>query len=224
MDAELSFAYLLDGRINPVFVVGHVRSGTGLVCRLLRDHAFICFGLESHRQLKHCNDLTLLRSLFPTARFVHVARDGRDVAHALLKRGECSRSALEAALGWARTIEAVRRFASSVPASSWTEIRYEDLVADPVAVLTEVAQFVGVHDARDVVRRAGPVLGAQVRFGQGRDRSRLSRRERACIEAVAGEWLQELGYRLTSSVAERRSAIEVRIRPWWLGRRSRMAS
>ena len=50
-------------RFSPVFVLGHVRSGTSLMCRLLLDHLGVNFGTESqfivryHQKLQRYGDL-----------------------------------------------------------------------------------------------------------------------------------------------------------------------
>jgi hypothetical protein len=55
--------YPVHTRFSPVFVLGHSRSGTSLVCRLLLDHLGVNFGTESqfivryHRKLAHYGDL-----------------------------------------------------------------------------------------------------------------------------------------------------------------------
>ena len=60
-------------RVNPVFVIGHARSGTSVMCRLLLDHLGVNFGTESqfivrvYQRLDRYGDLTddrRLRQLF----------------------------------------------------------------------------------------------------------------------------------------------------------------
>ena len=40
-------------RFDPVFVLGHARSGTSLTCRLLLDHLGVNFGTESQFIIRH---------------------------------------------------------------------------------------------------------------------------------------------------------------------------
>ncbi len=77
------------------------------------------------------------------ARFVHLIRDGRDVAVSrgarAVKRGREAPSARVEAETWKRRIEGAREQARQV--GHYLELRYEDLVADPEAALRRVCEF-----------------------------------------------------------------------------------
>lgn len=95
--------------------------------------------IELHR------NLDLLREIFPTARFVRLARDPRDVARSSMK------------LGWAGTtwhgidhwIDTERGWEAHAPkADDICALRYETLVSDPKTHLSRICDFVGVaYDA-----------------------------------------------------------------------------
>jgi len=79
----------------------------------------------------------------PEAHFVHLVRDGRDVALSLTERAE-RRGAHAApprkmAQKWRRRIRRARRQADSLPA--YIEVRYEDLVLEPEETLRDVCRF-----------------------------------------------------------------------------------
>ncbi len=98
----------------------------------------------------------------PEARFVHVIRDGRDVAlshnRRIQRRGEQSRPPVpagEMARRWRKRIEKARYDAQA--ASHYLEIRYEDLVTDTEPTLRRVCEFIELpYDAvmLDYHRRA----------------------------------------------------------------------
>lgn len=164
------------------------------------------WGIKIQRRIAEAGPLL---QRWPGARFVHVVRDGRDVAASQLRGGRDwgYRTVEEAAAGWAGLVQAVP---AAVPAGSLVEIRYEDLVADPEPVLRGVLDFLEVpwdarvlrhadtdhslfaepydHPSIDTVRR--PIGGAAV----GRHRRDLSAADRAAFEAVAGEALHRYGY------------------------------
>jgi len=92
--------------------------------------------------------LTNIREIgaaLPEARFVHLIRDGRDVALSILAMPERDRpmrnpdSIGVVATRWRRRIERARRQAEDV--SHYTEVRYEELVSDPEGILRGVCEF-----------------------------------------------------------------------------------
>lgn len=77
------------------------------------------------------------------ARFVHLIRDGRDVAVSrgarAVKRGRAATPVTKEAETWKRRIEDARQQATEV--DHYLEVRYEDLIADPEATLRRVCDF-----------------------------------------------------------------------------------
>jgi hypothetical protein len=83
--------------------------------------------------------MPLIDRHLPEARFIHLIRDGRDVR---LSRMEIGRPLAPArhARRWKRRIRAARRAATRV--ASYTEVRYEDLVADPEGQLRRICRLI----------------------------------------------------------------------------------
>ena len=86
----------------------------------------------------------------PEARFVHVIRDGRDVALShnkrIQRRGLDRRPPVpagEMARRWRKRIEKARYDASTV-GDRYMEIRYEDLVTDPEETLVRVCELIQI--------------------------------------------------------------------------------
>jgi Sulfotransferase family len=84
--------------------------------------------------------MPLIQSALPEARFIHVIRDGRDVALSVLDRTVKDVDAAEVARRWRRKIERAREDAPRL--DHYLEVRYEDLVADPRGALERVCEFV----------------------------------------------------------------------------------
>lgn len=82
----------------------------------------------------------MIRGLLPEARFVHVIRDGRDVALSYKGVWFGPNSVEETAERWVAWIEGARRQAQSL-GESYLEVFYEDLVTDPEATLRRVCEF-----------------------------------------------------------------------------------
>lgn len=96
----------------------------------------------------------LILQLLPTARFVHIVRDGRDVVVSQVRasrawgRGWAPTSALIAAKLWRDHVVAARTIRRLTPA--YVEVRYEDLLSDlGPALLSDTLGFCGVHATRE---------------------------------------------------------------------------
>jgi hypothetical protein len=165
--------------------------------------------------------LPLLEGLFPTARFVHLIRDGRDAALSFLsvRRGIMTegwghpRDARGFARQWATEIRSARELGARVGPERYLELRYEALVADPAAELRRVCDFAGlVYDAAmlgyvghtDSARKEHQQrLNEPPRVGVRDWRTEMSANDRAAFEAAAGDLLAELGYAAETGARDR---------------------
>ena len=78
----------------------------------------------------------------PEARFIHLIRDGRDVALSQAERalaGDAPELG-EVAERWRRRIETARKHAADL--DHYLEVRYEDLVGDPEVALRRICEFI----------------------------------------------------------------------------------
>jgi hypothetical protein len=84
----------------------------------------------------------------PEARFVHLIRDGRDVALSQAERalGGDVTSISEVAGRWKRRIETARQHSAEL--DNYLEVRYEDLVGEPEETLRTICAFIDLpYDA-----------------------------------------------------------------------------
>lgn len=94
----------------------------------------------------YLTNIAEIGTALPEARFVHLIRDGRDVALSILAMPEADRpmrnpdSVGVVAGRWRKRIERARRQAEALP--HYLEVRYEELVTEPEAVLRRVCDFV----------------------------------------------------------------------------------
>jgi Sulfotransferase family len=112
----------------------------------------------------------------PEARFIHLIRDGRDVALSLSEVSWGPGGIADAARKWVEELTRARRRARRLVPGTYMEARYEDLVADPERVLRRVAEFVALpwddamlayHERagermREVVRELRPLGGGTI--------------------------------------------------------------
>lgn len=108
------------------------------------------YGLYAKKQGKsRCGDKTpgyvkqmgIVQRSLPEARFIHLIRDGRDVA--LSREGRISSEEMSVerhALIWKRRINRARRQVRRL--EYYVEVRYEDLVRDPEQALRKICEFI----------------------------------------------------------------------------------
>ena len=89
----------------------------------------------------YVKQMGVIQRSLPEARFIHLIRDGRDVAVSRENRSAGEELTAERhAMIWKRRINRARRQQSRL--KHYLELRYEDLVRDPEPVLREVCEFI----------------------------------------------------------------------------------
>lgn len=83
--------------------------------------------------------MRMIERAIPEARFVHVIRDGRDVALSVLDRTVRDLTAAHVAGRWKRKIERAQSMAPKL--QHYLEIRYEDLILDTEPTLRKITDF-----------------------------------------------------------------------------------
>jgi hypothetical protein len=168
----------------------------------------------------------------PNALFLHIIRDGRDIALSLKKMGGFAplpwdrtptESLVATALYWQWMVHCGRSAGRKFPAD-YIEIRYEDLVTSPRETLGRLGVFIDHDLDYDRIQRAGlgrvsntnssfREEGAQREINPlGRWRERLSQADIAAIEATVGQTLQENGYELSLPSRELRAGMRLSMR------------
>mgnify|MGYP001824269825 CR=1 FL=1 len=163
--------------------------------------------------------LAWISQRFPQVSIIHIVRDGRDVVCSMRQHpdwrwvdGQWQKVLVP------RSVESyARRWLADVAAGlewrddpRYTEVRYEDLVADPQAVLRAICDGIGAgHDSEwlagigsaqpagasdDGHTKRPDYEGAVSAASVGRWRTDLSTDEQAEVERLCGPQLRELGY------------------------------
>lgn len=168
---------------------------------------------------QHALCLREIHGLFPEAQFIHLVRDGRDVAESLTRVIIGKKSVLANAHRWREAVSACDAFKATVPAHQFLELRYESLVAQPEQEIARVFAFLGVPPVRVAPEGRVPETRLKVTYVKtlgshhqgllnpiteskiGVFRACFSRRELAIFESVAGDVLVRYGYRLVTEGA-----------------------
>lgn len=172
----------------------------------------------------YLDDMHAIWEVLPEARFIHVVRDGRDVALSIHNLWFGPNSVREAASWWVDRIARGRDQATQVP--FYLEIRHEDLVMDTERTLRRVCDFIELPwdpvmldyhtraedrlqeiTARNPRPRGGPAISSEQRLQIHAsttkppmpDRVAVWKREmsdtdQAWFASVAGDLLREFGY------------------------------
>jgi Sulfotransferase family len=174
------------------------------------------WGIKVQRQIARVDDFA---RIFPAAHFVHVVRDGRDVAASNITGGQewAYQDVAAAAAGW---LAVVARPHTVAPPDRYVEMRYEDLVGHPHQTLLGIVDFLGIRWDDALLRHAElphtlfdnpyehpsaePAAKALSAAKVGRYRTELTADQVAEFERLAGAELKRLGYALTT--ADARSA------------------
>lgn len=156
--------------------------------------------------------LSTIRQLIPDALYVHIIRDGRDVATSLGKLRyvrafpwEERHSLTGCGLYWEWIVQQGRRFGRSA-GGAYLEVHFEDLLARPQETLADVGRFIDHRLDYEVIQRVayGSVSKPNTSFRAepphagfnpvGRWKKSFSPGQLLRFERLVGKTLQETGY------------------------------
>jgi hypothetical protein len=156
--------------------------------------------------------MDLIAQMFPTAQFIHIIRDGRDVALSMVDKWGKKEFHIDvyfAAQSWKRRLRQALASVTRLDPGRYYELRYEQLVADPEPLLREICGFLGEDYVLEMasphllgserIPRDGfhaPVRQSPNTSRAGRWRREMSAADQRLVQRVAGDLLDELSYPL----------------------------
>jgi len=168
------------------------------------------YSMHTHRILE----------VVPRARFIHVIRDGRDVACSMVaasrSKGFGTSTIKDSAVAWQKFLRAARTAANT---ENYLEVRYEEFLKNPTAGYTQLLDFCRLpYEAKWVeetmernsfekmkaARRTGDpnVQSSETHYRKGRAgtwREEMSSLEAYQFEQMAGDLLRDLQYESSSN-------------------------
>ena len=161
---------------------------------------------------KYVLSLELLAKTFPDSRFIHLVRDGRDVALSFMNFATGPNTIPEAAAHWRRMVTAGERAGKILGSKKYHEVRFEALVKEPQHELSAICEFLGIefsHQMLEYHRRPRAELASNPTKAVDRSpatdtrnwRTDMSPIDRTRFEAIAGDLLERLGYERSSPVS-----------------------
>ncbi len=187
--------------------------------RMIADHAYQRL-LKMNPAATHILDkhpayaqwLPLIKKIYPTAKVIHIIRDGREVAVSMMsakKRiGFGAGDIVGASVDWVRHVRAAKKAGAEWGPKNYLEVQYEALRAEPTKSLAAVFSFseLPIHQAdldrisfdfdisRKQLSRGDTSLNELRNDPAAIWKSKLNVRERWLMDQIAGGLLQELGY------------------------------
>lgn len=155
--------------------------------------------------------LDVLNKMFPDCRFVHIVRDGRDVASSLINQWWGPNDFTSAVYYWNEKVTCAKKMLKMLPDNRYIEVRFEDLVTEPEDILRNITDFLGVEFEQNmlsgyldtaaskigdnIVKKVHPHLGESPSKTQAlKWISSLPKVDQAIAFDIAGATLTELGY------------------------------
>lgn len=153
--------------------------------------------------------IELLARLFAEAVFIHLIRDGRDVALSQLDVEFGSHSLEEAAVYWKRAVLTGRRAGYKLGPERYREVSYEELIDNPTREVTAICDFIELpfdesmlryFERADEVTRSMEYADARASLylpptkGLRDWRRQMDDTDAALFQALAGRLLTQLGY------------------------------
>ena len=89
----------------------------------------------------YLDDLPIINCLFPNAQFIHVIRDGRDVARSVIKLDWGPKDMIAAAQWWNDYVWLGHRLGTVIGSERYMEVHFERIVQDPAGELRRVCSF-----------------------------------------------------------------------------------
>jgi len=183
-----------------------------------QKHGFKRWGDKNNFHVRH---VATLHAIFPGAQFIHIVRDGRDIACSYRQLSEAKIASAYApklptsidaiAAEWKTNLEAVRADFARLPANQHSELRYEDLVLDPETTLRKLCGFLGeryetqmldyhilnrrdILEPREFLQWKAKTLEAPDASNLGKFRTELPPEDIASFGKIAGDFLRTYGY------------------------------
>lgn len=194
------FKYVNDGRKVPL--PGNWRDAPRSVAGVI-DGALTYFAEKDGKSRwcektpMHAQHISLLADTFPSAKFVHIIRDGRACAASFHRRwGFTPRLTV---YRWKHIIQEAKRQGSTIP-GRYFELHYEGLTEDPESWLQRVCDFLQIPYNPSIITLS------RVRVHSGSSDAVITRREEYWrdyftvdeierFDSIAGKVIHDLGYK-----------------------------
>lgn len=182
----------------------------GLISAIMQDYA------ESQGKCSwgdktpyYTGEMEVLYQLFPRAKFIHLVRDGRDVAISQKTISWLPNSLPRIARDWKWKVTLCHKLGSILPGGQFLEVKYENLVLDTEKTLATICRFIGIEFQNGMLNyhvtasHEVPDISQQWHKNSIREpdpakvsawRRKMGKSDRIIFEQIAGDTLDIFGY------------------------------
>jgi hypothetical protein len=232
LDSKLFRATFLDAREIPTKLLAECENGGDfmriVMGEMARTQGVWRWADNSPEELLH---MRAIKKVLPDALFVHMIRDGRDVALSLDARPyawvrpfpwDRPNKLAVAGILWEWMVQKGRRMGREL-GDDYTEVHFERLQSDPRGTLAKLGEFMQ-HDldydrimrvAIGSVREPNTSFKGEQGSAVGRWRKKITPDALALFESVAGQTLESLGYPLARTNVSAHPIQALRLRSFY---------
>ena len=159
-------------------------------------HGVLHWGDKTPMYIQH---VELLANTFNNAKFIHIYRDGRDIAQSLHRRWRFN--PCRSIYRWRETMQTAKELRASFGEEKFYEVSYEQLTEKPESNLRDICLFLELPFNTSILKSAMPHMDKiaandMEKFvrNSGKWKSYFSSEDIVRLEAIAGKMLRERGY------------------------------
>lgn len=166
-----------------------------------------------------------INKFFPSAKFIHIIRDGRDIACSYRKLNHLTHDIRKIALEWTTNIKTAKKAGRFLGKKRYVEIKYENLVNNPEIELKRICSFLNEDYSKEMLdfwkKNKEKKLEPERHMGWkeltikpvvlnlvGRFKAELSASDIHLFEVISGNTLTSLGYNLITEQKKMENFIE----------------
>ncbi|MGL5075232.1 MAG: sulfotransferase family protein [Waterburya sp.] len=197
IDRQLNYPQL----VNSFLAQEQARYGKNLLCAV------------SHKNFDK------LLKIWPHARFIHLVRDGRDVAYSCIAEMGWYGNFWRGVEYWEKSEQLWTKLEKVIPVNQKIEITYESLMSNTVETLTQVCNFIGItYDPKMLTYPQTTTYTLPDPSFIGQWRCKMSEYEIRLVESRIAEMLVLRGYKLSGLPLLNVNGIMqqwLRLQDWW---------
>jgi len=159
---------------------------------------------------EYTSEIHIINKMFPNCKFIHIIRDGRDVALSLVKQWWGANDFISAIKYWEKTLSCARKMLRMLPNERYIELKYENLLTNPENEIKRILSFLRLDFEPEMMekyrQKAGLKVGERIkkhhvnltqnliRENAYKWKQKLSPADQAIAYEIAGDLIEELGY------------------------------